>query len=101
MIGAAVGKLILILVLALGGFVAPLKDLPLERLPYADEMEEAARIQQRAGELIKAEKLRRGIELAEEDVWEIGILISPPSPPRPAARRKNAPASSRISRRCA
>ena len=74
MIGAAVGKLILILVLTLGGFVAPLKDLPLERLPYADEMEEAARIQQRAGELIKAEKLRRGIELAEEDVWEIGIM---------------------------
>ncbi|MBO4837952.1 MAG: poly-gamma-glutamate system protein [Lachnospiraceae bacterium] len=74
MIGALIAKLILILTLALAGIAVPLKQLPIERLPYADEMEEAARIQQRAGELIKAEKLRRGIELAEEDVWEIGIM---------------------------
>ena len=74
MTGAWLIKLLLVLLSLLAGLAAPLKEADIQRLPYADVMEEAARLHQKAGELIKAEKLRRGIELAEEDVWGIGIM---------------------------
>ncbi len=74
MIGALLAKLLLILAVALSGIAQPLREMPIERLPYADQMEEAARLHQKAGELIRAEKARRGIDLAEEDVWAIGIM---------------------------
>ena len=45
-----------------------------QRLPYADTMEAAARLHERAAALIRAEKARRGVALAEEDTLGIGLL---------------------------
>ena len=44
------------------------------RLPYADQMEAAARLHERAAYLIRAEKARRGVALAAEDTLGIGLL---------------------------
>ncbi|MBP3729754.1 MAG: poly-gamma-glutamate system protein [Lachnospiraceae bacterium] len=74
MIGNVLKQLFLAFVLFLAGVASPLQEKEIRRLPYADVMEEAARLHQKAGELIKAEKLRRGAELAEEDIWGIGIM---------------------------
>jgi len=45
-----------------------------QRLPYADTMAAAAQLHQRAAALIRAEKVRRGVALAEEDILGIGLL---------------------------
>ncbi len=74
MTGGWLIKWILGILALLASWAAPLKEAQIQRLPYADVMEEAARLHQKAGELIKAEKLRRGAELAEEDIWGIGIM---------------------------
>ena len=44
------------------------------RLSYADTMEAAARLHSEATALIRAEKARRGVALAEEDTLGIGLL---------------------------
>ena len=44
------------------------------KVPYADEMEAAARLHEQASALIRAEKARRGVALAEEDTLGIGLL---------------------------
>ncbi|MBQ6866324.1 MAG: poly-gamma-glutamate system protein, partial [Clostridia bacterium] len=44
------------------------------RLPYANRMIAAARLHEQAAALIREEKARRGVALAEEDVLGIGLL---------------------------
>ena len=44
------------------------------RLPYAGTMEKAARLHAEAARLIREEKERRGIALAEEDILQIGLM---------------------------
>ena len=44
------------------------------KAPHADEMEAAARLHEQASALIRAEKARRGVALAEEDTLGIGLL---------------------------
>jgi len=44
------------------------------RLPCADQMAAAARLHERAASLIRAEKARRGVALADEDTLGIGLL---------------------------
>ena len=44
------------------------------RLPYANRMMAAARLHEQAAALIREEKARRGVALAEEDVLGIGLL---------------------------
>ena len=44
------------------------------RLPYANRMVAAARLHEQAAALIREEKARRGVALAEEDVLGIGLL---------------------------
>ncbi len=43
-------------------------------LPYARQMEKAAQLHAEAARLIREEKARRGIELAEEDTLKIGLM---------------------------
>ncbi len=50
------------------------------RLPYADEMEAAARLQQRVTAAIKAERLSRGYDLAPEDTLGLGLMGTRVSP---------------------
>ena len=45
-----------------------------QRVPYAGTMEAAARLHEQASALIRAEKARRGVALAEEDTLGIGLL---------------------------
>ncbi len=50
------------------------------RLPYADEMEAAARLQQRVTAAVKAERLSRGYDLAPEDKLGLGLMGTRLSP---------------------
>ncbi len=50
------------------------------RLPYADEMEAAARLQQRVTAAVKAERLSRGYDLAPEDTLGLGLMGAHLSP---------------------
>ena len=50
------------------------------RLPYADEMEAAARLHQQVVAAVRAERLARGYALAEEDTLRLGLMGAHISP---------------------
>ena len=50
------------------------------RLPYADEMEAAARLHQQIVTAVRAERLSRGYELAPEDKLSLGLMGTQLSP---------------------
>lgn len=45
-----------------------------EKLPCAETMVEAARLHEEAAALIRAEKIRRNVEISEEDILGIGLM---------------------------
>ncbi len=65
------GCLALSLLLVLGAGVLARRQ---RRLPYAQKMEAAARLHEKATALIREEKARRGVALAAEDTLGIGLL---------------------------
>ena len=50
------------------------------RLPYADEMEAAARLQRQVVAAVRAERLARGYALVEEDILGLGLMGERTSP---------------------
>ncbi|MBP3729753.1 MAG: poly-gamma-glutamate system protein [Lachnospiraceae bacterium] len=50
------------------------------RLPYADQMQEAAALHRRALQAVKEERLRRGCAMVPEDTLQIGLLGEQISP---------------------
>ncbi len=66
------------------------------RLPYADEMEAAAQLHQQVVAAVRAERLRRGYELADEDTLQFGLMGTAVSPVTTSLGSKEAKRTSQL-----